>query len=156
MKTKHFAILFGVLCFDQITKIIIENSLELYESITIIPGFFNITRAHNTGAAWSMLEGRMIFLLLVTLVALCGMYYYYQKIKDHKLESVALVLMMAGALGNFVDRIRLSYVVDFFDFIIFGYDFPVFNIADSALCIGVGLLILSMILEEVGKKHEAK
>lgn len=156
MKTKHFAILFGLLCFDQITKILIEYSLELYESITIIPNFFSITRAHNTGAAWSMLEGNTVFLLLVTMVALCGMYYYYQKIQNNKLESVALVMMIAGALGNFVDRIRLSYVVDFFDFNIFGYDFPIFNIADSCLCIGVGLLILSMIIDEMGKKNEAK
>ena len=113
-----------------------------------------ITYLHNTGAAWSMLEGKMVFFYLISIVFLIGMLYFYRS-TDHKdkLTRIGVVLMMAGTLGNFIDRLIFQYVRDFLDFIIFGYDFPVFNVADISLCVGVGLIVLSMVLETYGGRR---
>ena len=116
----------------------------------IIPGFFSITYVQNTGAAWSILSGKQTFLIWVSVIEIAVItWFFFRNRKDHnRLYMTALTLMLGGAFGNLIDRVFLHYVRDFLDFIIFGYDFPVFNIADSALCIGVGLLILDMWLEE--------
>lgn len=153
MKQKHWMILFLILILDQITKIAVATNMNLHESIPIISGFFSLTYVQNTGAAWSMLQGNMIFFYLITMVAIVVMITFYRSQESTNLSRLGIVLMLGGTLGNFLDRIRLQYVVDFFDFIIFGYDFPIFNVADIFLCIGVGVLILSFLLE--GDKREA-
>ena len=101
-----------------------------------------------------MLEGKMVFFYLISIVFLIGMLYFYRS-TDHKdkLTRIGVVLMMAGTLGNFIDRLVFQYVRDFLDFIIFGYDFPVFNVADISLCVGVGLIVLSMVLETYGGRR---
>lgn len=134
---------------DQMSKFILEAFLELGESITIIPGFFSITYARNTGAAFSILEGKMIFFYIITTIAVIGMIYYLMKTPKEQLwQRLALILMIGGAVGNFIDRLSLQYVRDFLDFVIFGYDFAIFNLADSFLCIGVLLLLVDTYLEE--------
>lgn len=151
MKKKHIGILVVILLFDQITKFIADTTMELNQQIPVLKGFFSITYTRNTGAAWSILEGNMVFFYVVTIVALVVLWYFYKNTnKDDKLSQLAIVFMMAGALGNFIDRLVFQYVRDFLDFIIFGYDFPIFNIADSFLCIGVGLIILDVALETIG------
>lgn len=152
MKTKHLIILIGTVLLDQFTKFLITMNFDLYDSIEVIPGFFNLTYVQNTGAAWSILEGNMVFFYLITIVALFLMVGFYKSNESNELSKWGIVLMIGGTLGNFLDRLRLQYVVDFFDFNIFGYDFPVFNIADSFLCIGVAVLLVAFILEEVSKK----
>ncbi|MEF2781952.1 MAG: signal peptidase II [Clostridium sp.] len=151
MKLKHVVLLVAVLLLDQLTKWGIQSTIDLNESIEIIPGFFSLTYVHNTGAAWSMLEGKMIFFYIITIIFLIGMVYFYRTLdKRDWLSRIGVVLMIAGALGNFVDRLFLQYVRDFLDFIILGYDFPVFNVADISLCVGVGCIVLSMLLEYYG------
>lgn len=134
---------------DQWSKWLVAGKLALYESITVIPRFFYITYAKNTGAAFSILEGKMEFFYLITLVALGFMIFYFRKVSSkHVLMRAVFVLLIAGTLGNFIDRLVLHYVRDFFHFIIFGYDFAIFNVADIALSCGVALMILDALLEE--------
>lgn len=151
MKLKHVMILAAVLIVDQLSKFAIQSTMNLGDSIPLIPGFFRITYLHNTGAAWSMLEGKMLFFYLISVAFLIGMAIFYKSTSSEDvLTKVGTVMMMAGTLGNFIDRLAFHYVRDFLDFIILGYDFPVFNVADMSLCIGVGLILLSIILEHYG------
>lgn len=154
MKRKHLFLLIIILVFDQLTKTLISSKMELFQSISVIENFFSITYVQNTGAAWSILEGNMMFFYMVSVVALFLMIMFYRSNDCDKISEWGIVLMLGGTIGNFLDRLRLQYVVDFLDFNIFGYDFPVFNVADICLCIGVGVLILSFVLESV-KKNEA-
>ena len=154
MKTKHTILFIFILLFDQITKLIISSNMNLHDSIEVIENFFSITYVQNTGAAWSILEGSMIFFYFITIIAVVCMLAFYKSSDCDEISAWGVALMLGGTIGNFLDRIRLQYVVDFLDFIIFGYDFPVFNVADIALCVGVGVIILSFILEGV-RKNEA-
>lgn len=154
MKLKYILVLIAILAIDQISKFAITSNMDLMQSIKIIPGFFNITYLQNTGAAWSMFEGRMIFFYIITIVALCVMVYFYRSTEHQDaLSKFGIISMIAGTLGNFIDRLAFQYVRDFLDFNIFGYEFPVFNVADMALCIGVALVFLSVILENKGGKQ---
>ncbi|MEG2543872.1 MAG: signal peptidase II [Longicatena sp.] len=151
MKIKHGILLALVLMLDQLTKFFIDSMMKLGDSIDVISGFFRITYVQNTGAAWSMFEGKMIFFYIISVVFLIGMFYFYRCTqKDDTLTLVATVLMIAGTLGNFIDRLVFQHVRDFLDFVIFGYDFPVFNVADMALCIGIALICLSVLIENYG------
>lgn len=136
-----------VIVLDLVSKYIIQSNISLH-SVEIIKGFFSLTYAENTGMAWSLLSGKQVFLSLVSAIAIGVMIYYVITQKSKGLIKIALALMIGGAFGNLFDRVVLGYVRDFLDFIIFGYDFPIFNIADSALTIGVCLLILASLLEE--------
>lgn len=136
----------AVLILDQVSKYMI-TAYEITD-IPIINGFFHITYMKNTGMAWSLLSGQTGLLALVSAVAIGVMLNYLLKNKPDRLTSFALALMIGGAAGNLIDRLFLGYVRDFLNFYIFGYDFPVFNIADSALCIGVFLLLIASFMEE--------
>ena len=140
-----------VLAADLLSKYMIAGNPAL-QNIVVIPGFFHITYAENTGMAWSMMSGQTALLALISAAAVGGMLWYLLTKHPDKLTSAALSLMIGGAAGNLFDRLFLGYVRDFLDFYIFGYDFPIFNIADSALCIGVFLLLISALLEEKDEK----
>ena len=144
-----------IILLDQWTKWIIVKQMELGESIEVITNFLYITSHRNRGAAWGILEGQMWFFYIITVVVIIGIVYYMQKwAKGKILASVALALMLGGAIGNFIDRLFRQEVVDFVDVYIFGYDFPIFNIADSSLVIGVILLMIWMLIEERMAKKE--
>lgn len=147
MKQKHSILVIFILILDQITKLFITSNMNLYDSICMIKGFFSITYVQNTGAAWSILEGSMMFFYFITIVAVVGMLMFYKSNECDEISAWGIAMMLGGTLGNFLDRIRLQYVVDFLDFNIFGYDFPIFNVADIFLCLGVGVVLLSFILE---------
>ena len=149
MKKIETLLLVLIIFLDQLTKGWIESFLDLYESLELIPGFFSLTYARNTGAAWSILSGQMTFFIVLTTAVLIGLIVVMIKTpKESKWTRISLTLMMAGAIGNFIDRLSFSYVRDFLDFIIFGYDFPIFNVADISLCIGVGLLALVTFMDK--------
>jgi len=147
------AVAVGVVVLDQVTKWLMASSFSPHETKNIIDGIFNLTYITNTGAAFGILRGgerwRHIFFQLVSFLALGGLFYLYKTLeRDSKLIFWGLALVFGGALGNLVDRLRYGYVVDFLDFHINGYHWPAFNIADSAITIGVSLLIFSLIISK--------
>lgn len=155
MKKKHLLLVFIVVLFDQLSKIIVDSNMNLGQKIPLIPGFFNFTYVQNTGAAWSMLEGKQVFFYIISIVALVMMFLFYRNSETQdRWTRFGLTLMMAGTIGNFIDRLLFQHVRDFIDFVIFGYDFPVFNIADMALCIGVVIIIADVFLESIGVYHK--
>ena len=134
---------------DQVVKMIVSYNLNLGESITIINNFFNITCAHNIGAAWSILSGGRIILILLGLIALDVIYFMLIYKKDLKnKEKILYGLLIGGILGNLIDRIIYGYVIDYFDFKIFGYNFPIFNIADILIVITVIIIIIFSLKEK--------
>jgi signal peptidase II len=134
---------------DQLTKIIVDNTLVYGGSYTIIEDFFYFTYIHNKGAAWGMLEGKLTFFYIISFVAAIGIGYYFMQTKPYqKLTRFSLVLIFGGLVGNLIDRAVFGYVRDFIDFIIFGYNFPIFNIADIAITVGMFFILLEIGLEE--------
>lgn len=148
------AVILSLVAIDQITKILIVNQLEIGEDIVVIENFFTITSHRNDGAAWGILGGNMIFFYMITIVAI-GLFYYLLKdinFETQKLYASGIVLMISGGIGNFIDRILFQEVVDFIDIDLFSYTtFPIFNIADICLVVGMIIFVLDVILEEVFK-----
>ncbi len=133
---------------DQWTKWAIVKTIPLGESLEIVPGFFELTYVRNTGAAFSSFDGiGMWFFIILTIIALGVMVYYFFKSDNSKIDF-ALALIMAGALGNLIDRIRFGYVRDFFLFYIFGSPFAVFNVADVCISLGFVLLFVSLLWQD--------
>lgn len=132
---------------DQVTKLWIIDRLPLGsygpdEAITIIPGFFYLVHVGNTGAAWSMLTGKSALLAAIAIVTLAGIYFFRSTLGlRERLAQVAFGLLCGGIVGNLVDRIQHKHVVDFLDFHFGAYVYPTFNVADSAICVGVVLYL---------------
>ena len=146
-----FVILLVVL--DQASKIYLTlvNKTSPID-LEVIRGFFRITYTCNDGAAFSILKGKRVFFIIMTIVVVFFIVYYLLKNKVYWVEKYSLLLIISGAVGNLIDRIMYGYVIDFLDFIIFGYDFPVFNIADSFITIGaIGLIISILFLNKEGE-----
>ena len=142
-----------ILAIDQLTKFLVASRMELGESIPVLGEYFKITSHRNSGAAWGMFEGRMAFFYIITLVVLVFLFYFYKtEAKNNLLMQVGITLLMAGALGNFIDRLLFQEVVDFFDVLLITYDFPIFNVADSVLTIGVILLLIEVFITGRGKE----
>ncbi|WP_445659502.1 signal peptidase II [Aeribacillus sp. FSL M8-0254] len=151
---KYLITLF-VIALDQWTKWLIVKNMEIGESIEIINGFLYITSHRNKGAAWGILQNQMVFFYVVTIIVVVAIIYYMQKYaKQNAMLGVALSLMLGGAIGNFIDRLFRKEVVDFIHTYIFGYNFPIFNIADSSLTIGVILLFIYFLFFEEKKQKE--
>ncbi|ASS93298.1 MULTISPECIES: signal peptidase II [Bacillaceae] len=151
----YYLIALLVIALDQLTKWMIVKKMEYGESIEIIENLLYITSHRNRGAAWGILQGQMWFFYIITIAVIIGLVYYIQKMaKESILLGVALALMLGGAIGNFIDRVARQEVVDFVHTYIFSYSFPVFNVADAALSIGVGLLVIHMFLEEKNAKEK--
>ncbi len=141
-----------VFLLDQATKWLIVSNFELHETRSVIGEFFQITSHRNKGAAFSILQNQRWFFVSITIVIMLGLIIYMRRmIRENKqLLSVALSLILGGALGNFIDRLLTGEVVDFFQFwfrfSIFNWDvnyiFPIFNVADSAIVIGVALIFI--------------
>lgn len=137
----------AILTIDQMTKLLVVENMEIGQSIPILGEFLQLTSHRNAGAAWGMFQGQMIFFYIVTVIVIALLMYIYKKeAKDNFLMQLSITLLLAGAIGNFIDRVLFQQVVDFVDVLIFGYDFPIFNVADSALTIGVILMLIEFFL----------
>ncbi len=139
---------FICILIDQIIKIIITTNLKFTESINVIKNFFRITYLQNNGAAFSILSGNRIFLILITLIALLIIYIFLIKNKNiNKIEAICYGILMGGIIGNLIDRVRLGYVIDYLDFNIINYNYPVFNFADICIVVSAILLLIISIKE---------
>ena len=148
----YYILIIAVVIIDQASKYIVKTYMALHESISVIENIFHITYIHNYGAAFSILEGQRWLLLVVTGIALLIFLVYMIVKKDslHNVLKISMALIIAGGVGNLIDRAFYGYVVDFFDFRIW----PIFNIADIAVCIGCALLIVYVLFidRKEGKK----
>ena len=139
-----FAISLVAVLLDQWTKNWFLNHYELYESRVIIPGFFNFTRTFNTGAAFSLFKGHPEILTGISVVVFALMVIFRNKLFAHtRIEQIAFGLVTGGIIGNLTDRMQHGHVIDFIHWYVGDYSWPIFNIADSCICIGVGLYIFS-------------
>ncbi len=143
---------------DQVTKLYISRTLPLHTMIGVIENFFTITYLRNKGAAFGMLATspwRLPFFILVSTVAVVVIFTVIKKLRDdQKLATLALSLVLAGAVGNLIDRISYGEVIDFIFVHWYEHYWPAFNVADSAICVGVFLLALDMIREEQRLKQQ--
>lgn len=137
-----------LVALDLLTKQWTTTAIGVNHRIPVIDNFFWLTHVHNTGAAWSLFDGKIGMLTIISLLAAIALIVIYLKDNQSRLANIALVLMIGGTIGNLVDRALLNYVRDFLSFNIFGYMFPVFNLADSFLVIGVFLLIVEVFINE--------
>ena len=140
------SILVLIVCFfiDQFIKNIIINVLSVGESVSIIKNFLNITYVRNSGAAFSILESNTILLILISIFALIFIFNYLSKDKLNSFESILYGILSGGICGNLFDRIVYRSVIDYLDFNIFGYRFPIFNFADTLIVISMFLIIITM------------
>ena len=149
------SIIGGSILIDQIVKIIISSTMSVGETIPVIKDIFHFTYIRNEGAAFGMLsEHRWVFKIISTVALIVMSVYLFKFCKERMLTKIGLALVIGGGIGNMIDRIFLGYVVDMIDcrFI----DFYVFNIADSCVCVGAGIVFLGVLLDTVKEIKENK
>ena len=141
----------AIVVIDQLTKTIVRHRFELHESVVVIRGFFDLTRVHNTGAAFGLLNAaefpfKPVVLVVVAVAALAGVALYATMLPaSERLARIGLACILGGAAGNLIDRVTNGHVVDFFDFYWRGWHFWAFNVADAAITVGVSLMILDFL-----------
>ncbi|MDF2068597.1 signal peptidase II [Bacillus sp. Cr_A10] len=156
---KFYGLAALVVALDQWTKWLIVKNMELGERIPILDPYIGLLSHRNRGAAWGMLQGQIGLFTVVTIVVIIGIIYYFHKeAKGKPMFQSGLMLLLGGAIGNFIDRLWRNEVVDFVDVLIpiINYDFPIFNVADAALTIGVVIVILFILKEERAEKKKVK
>lgn len=152
-KSFIYSISFIVLLLDQIIKLVVINNMELHQEIKIIPNFFSLYYVENPGAAFSILGNQTLLLIIVSVVCLILIKEYIKKEKElSNLSIISLGMIIGGTIGNLFDRILYKAVIDYLAFDIFKYSFPVFNLADIAITVGAGLLLLSYLIDNFKKK----
>jgi len=157
MKRKYWVLLVSlvfILGLDQYTKYRVEQNIPLHYTIKVVDGFFNLTHLRNTGGAFGILGGErrgigQVFFVSVSLIAIGIILYLFHRLQEHERTlSLSLSLILSGAVGNLIDRVRYGEVVDFLDFHLFSHHWPAFNVADSAITIGIGLMILDLLFHD--------
>ena len=147
----ELALIVFIVFADQITKAMVRRALELHDTMEVIPGVLNLTRVHNTGAAFGMLNAmdfpyKPVVLTLVATLALAGVAWYAATVPAaDRLARVGVACILAGAIGNLIDRATVGYVLDYVDAHYRGWHFWAFNVADAAISIGVVLMILDLL-----------
>lgn len=141
------------LMIDIVTKQMVLQTMVEYESISVIQNFFSITFAKNTGVAFSFLEGKVPFIIGMTAIVIVFILKYIKSTNPSRIEMVCYGLVLGGAIGNLLDRVIYGYVIDFLDFNILGYPFPIFNLADTFIVIGIMLLLVLSVIESRGKNE---
>ncbi|TWT07450.1 lipoprotein signal peptidase [Planococcus sp. CPCC 101016] len=153
----YYGIALLIIAVDQWTKWLVLKNMELGERISVIDPYLGWLSHRNRGAAWGMLEGQMWLFAVITVAVIIGILYYFHKhAKGQPLFQLSLMVLLGGAIGNFIDRMLRGEVVDFVDVLIpvVNYDFPIFNVADAALTIGVVLMIIYIIYDEKQQKKK--
>ncbi len=151
----------GTFALDQLSKALILRHFRPGQSIPLLPGFFDLTLVLNPGAAFGILAGlpegirHPLFVAIAIGAAVLIVLYRHRHLQHHALASTALGLILGGAVGNLVDRLRYGMVVDFLDFHAGPYHWPAFNVADSAISVGVGLMLLDLFLEWQRERRDA-
>ena len=156
MKKKLIVIAVICLVLDQLSKLLIVSNLDIDSGLTIIPSFFSIVYVKNTGAAWGMFSDGTLLLALLSVAFLAFAINYLIKLKDEditKLNMFSYAMLFGGIVGNLIDRLFRKYVVDFLSFNIFGYNFPVFNIADCFIVISIALIVIESLWRD---KHASR
>jgi len=157
MKSKYWVLLIlcvAIIVMDQWTKDVVQQRLALYQRVEVIQGFFNLTHVRNPGGAFGIFGGEKGGLgswlfVLVSLVAIGSILFLLVKTKEgEKTLSFSFSLVLSGAVGNLIDRLRFGEVVDFLDFHLHSYHWPAFNVADSAICIGIGLMAFDLLIRD--------
>ena len=144
-----------LIVIDQLSKIFVSNNMSVGESTDIISGFFSITSVENTGAAWGIFSNGTLALGVLSVVfSLLFIKYIIDQKEISKFNVINYSLVLSGIFGNMIDRFVRGYVVDFLDFKLFSYDFPVFNIADTFIVLGIIFIMIDMLL--VGDKSDSK
>jgi signal peptidase II len=151
-RTRAEAALVAVLVIlDQVTKALVRREIPLHDSVTVVPGFLNLVHVRNTGAAFGFLDAvdfpyKPAVVALMAAAALIGIAFYAARLSSHaRLARIGLALIIAGAIGNLVDRLLIGSVVDFVDVVLGGWHFWAFNVADSAITLGVAAMLIDMI-----------
>ena len=148
MNKKKFGISIIVLIIDQILKLLVQT---FETNVSMIKNLFAISYYQNTGAAWSILEGQQLLLIIISLVMIVIVYSMMFSFEENKLTNIAFGILFGGIIGNLIDRVLFGYVRDFIAITIFGYHFPIFNIADIGIVLGVFLLIIETVKGEIKK-----
>lgn len=147
-KYKLWLVAVIVTFIDMLSKVLVKNFILLGEKVSIIPKVFYLTYVKNTGAAWSIFQNKTIFIIIFTTIVIAFLIYYLIRQNLNSIEMIGYGMVLGGAVGNLFDRIFYGYVIDFIDIYIFGYDYPVFNIADIAIVVGVIVLLIGMLRSE--------
>lgn len=147
----------GFMLLDQLIKLVVTKNMDLNQEITIISNFFSIYYLKNTGAAFSILDSKTLFLIIVSIICLLILKNYIKNLKNiTSLTIISLGIMLGGIIGNLFDRLLYKAVIDYLSFNIFGYSFPVFNLADIGITIGTLLLVVEMLITEQKNKSLEK
>lgn len=149
------AVGFIVALADQVTKVLVRQHLLIGEVLPVIPGLFNLSHLRNTGAVWGILQQKNEWLALFSLVVLLLIVVLYRSLVDKRWShSIAMGFLAGGICGNLIDRIKFGWVTDFLDFYWSGRHWPCFNIADAAICAGVGIYIISSLFAPAGRNAD--
>lgn len=165
MKRKYWVLLIVcllILILDQFTKYEVEQKLPLHHRVEVISHFFNLTHVRNAGGAFGIFGGRRggwgtLFFVGISVLAIGSLFYFIWKVKeDEKNLNLSFSLVLAGAIGNLIDRLRYGEVIDFLEFYLSSFYWPAFNIADSAICIGIGLMAFEILIWDHKKAAKSR
>ncbi|MFH1981052.1 MAG: signal peptidase II [Pseudomonadota bacterium] len=149
----------AVIVLDQVTKAMVLSQLPLYHSVPVLPGFFNLTHVQNPGGAFGFLAGQspalraVVFLAASAMAALLVLYFYMTTPPTHRFLAVGFALIFSGAIGNLIDRVRFGVVVDFLDFFVGKAHWPAFNVADSAITVGMTIFAGHLVFRKLPEAH---
>ena len=164
MKTKYWVLTLtslGVLILDQWTKLLVLEKLPLYRRVEVIPGFFNLTHVRNTGGAFGIFGGEKgglgsFLFVAISCVAILSILFFFKRLgNEERTLRFPLALVLGGAVGNLIDRLRFGEVIDFLDFSVASYHWPAFNIADSAICLGIALMAFDLLVLDHRKSRKS-
>ena len=164
MKAKYWVLTLtslGVLILDQWTKLLVLEKLPLYRRVVVIPGFFNLTHVRNTGGAFGIFGGEKgglgsFLFVAISFAAILSIFFFFKRLgNEGRTLRFPLALVLGGAVGNLIDRLRLGEVIDFLDFYVSFYHWPAFNVADSAICLGIALMAFELLVQDHKKSEKS-